>query len=143
MAHQFSNLTFTDDVAAVQTEMGSRKANQMLNQHGPANDTLTSDERAFIAARDGFYIATVNETGWPYIQFRGGPIGFLHILDDRTLAYADITGGNRQYITTGNLSAPTTTPPSSSWTTPTRPASKSSATSKSFPGAKPPTGRAN
>ena len=102
MAHQFSNLTFTDDVAAVQTEMGSRKANQMLNQHGPANNTFTPDERDFIAARDGFYIATIGKIGWPYIQFRGGPIGFLHVLDDRTLAYADITG-NRQYITTGNL----------------------------------------
>ena len=102
MAHQFSNLTFTPNVTEVQREMGSRKANEMLNQHAPANDTFGPDEKTFIAARDGFYISTVSETAWPYIQFRGGPIGFLHILDDRTLAYADITG-NRQYITTGNL----------------------------------------
>jgi predicted pyridoxine 5'-phosphate oxidase superfamily flavin-nucleotide-binding protein len=102
MAHQFSNLTFTPDVAEVQREMGSRKANEMLNQHAPANDSFGPDERTFIAARDGFYISTVSETGWPYIQFRGGPIGFLHLIDDRSLAYADITG-NRQYITTGNL----------------------------------------
>ena len=102
MAHQFSSLTFTADVTEVQREMGSRPANEMLNQRGPANDTFGPDERAFIAARDGFYISTVSETGWPYVQFRGGPTGFLHVLDDRTLAYADITG-NRQYITTGNL----------------------------------------
>lgn len=102
MAHQFSTLTFTDDVADVQREMGSRPANEKLTECSPADDIFTPDERAFIAARDGFYIATVGATGWPYIQFRGGPNGFLHVLDDRTLAYADITG-NRQYITTGNL----------------------------------------
>ncbi len=102
MAHQFSSLTFTPDITEVQREMGSRPANEKLNQRGPANDTFGPDEKAFISARDGFYISTVTSTGWPYIQFRGGPTGFLHVLDDRTLAYADITG-NRQYITTGNL----------------------------------------
>ena len=102
MPHQFSTLTFTDDVAAVQQEMGSRAANEKLTERGPANDTFSPYEQDFIAARDGFYIATVSETGWPYVQFRGGPAGFLHVLNDRTLAYVDITG-NRQYITTGNL----------------------------------------
>jgi uncharacterized protein len=102
MAHQFSSLAFTDDVAAVQREMGSRNANEKLNDRGPANDTFSEFEKDFISRRDGFYISTVGKTGWPYIQFRGGPTGFLHVLDDRTLAYADITG-NRQYITTGNL----------------------------------------
>ena len=102
MPHQFSSLAFTDDVAAVQREMGSRNANEKLNQRGPANDTFSEFEKDFIGRRDGFYISTVGETGWPYIQFRGGPTGFLHVVDDRTLAYADITG-NRQYITTGNL----------------------------------------
>jgi predicted pyridoxine 5'-phosphate oxidase superfamily flavin-nucleotide-binding protein len=102
MAHQFSTLTFTGDVAEVQREMGSRPANEKLTERGPTNDTFGPDERAFIAARDGFYIATIGATSWPYIQFRGGPTGFLSIRDDRTLAYADITG-NRQYITTGNL----------------------------------------
>lgn len=101
MAHQFSTLTFTDDIKQVQREMGSRPANEKLTERGPANDSLGPVERDFITRRDGFYIATVGSTGWPYIQFRGGPIGFLHIVDDRTLAYADITG-NRQYITTGN-----------------------------------------
>jgi predicted pyridoxine 5'-phosphate oxidase superfamily flavin-nucleotide-binding protein len=102
MAHQFSTLTFTPNVAAVQREMGSRSANDALTQRGPTNDTFGSHEKSFIAARDGFYLSTVGETDWPYIQFRGGPVGFLHMLDDRTLAYVDITG-NRQYITTGNF----------------------------------------
>jgi uncharacterized protein len=102
MAHQFSTLTFTDDVADVQREMGSRPANEKLTERGAPNDTLGPYERAFIAARDGFYISTIGSSGWPYIQFRGGPTGFLSIRDDRTLAYADVTG-NRQYITTGNL----------------------------------------
>jgi predicted pyridoxine 5'-phosphate oxidase superfamily flavin-nucleotide-binding protein len=102
MAHQFSALTFTDHVTEVQKEMGSRPANEKLTERGAPNDTLGPIEKDFISRRDGFYLATVGETGWPYIQFRGGPAGFLHLLDDRTLAYADITG-NRQYITTGNL----------------------------------------
>jgi len=102
MAHQFSTLTFTDDVKAVQRELGTRSANEKLTERGPSNDAFTEFEKTFIAARDGFYISTVGSTGWPYIQFRGGPPGFLCVVDDRTLAYADITG-NRQYITTGNL----------------------------------------
>ncbi|HEX4050211.1 MAG TPA: pyridoxamine 5'-phosphate oxidase family protein [Steroidobacteraceae bacterium] len=65
---------------------------------------FTPDEAAFIAARDSFYMATVSETGWPYIQHRGGPRGFLKLLDDHTLAFADYRG-NRQYISTGNLAA--------------------------------------
>jgi uncharacterized protein len=102
MAHQFSSLTFTDDIKEVQREMGSRPANEKLTERGPANDILGPVEKDFISRRDGFYLATVGSTGWPYIQFRGGPVGFLHIVDDSTLAYADITG-NRQYISTGNL----------------------------------------
>ena len=102
MAHQFSTLTFTDNVKDVQREMGSRPANEKLTERGSPNDTLSSFEKDFITHRDGFYLSTVGETGWPYIQFRGGPTGFLHVVDDRTLAYADVTG-NRQYISTGNL----------------------------------------
>lgn len=104
MSNQFSTLAFTPSVVAVQREMGSRPANEALTTRGPADDRFTAHEAAFLAARDGFYLATVTETGWPYVQFRGGPPGFLHLLDDRTLAYADITG-NRQYISTGNLRA--------------------------------------
>jgi uncharacterized protein len=104
MAHQFSTLTFTDDIKAVQREMGSRPANEKLTERGPSNNTFSEFEKDFISHRDGFYISTVTSNGWPYIQFRGGPVGFLHVVDDRTLAYADVTG-NRQYITTGNLRA--------------------------------------
>jgi predicted pyridoxine 5'-phosphate oxidase superfamily flavin-nucleotide-binding protein len=67
-------------------------------------DRFTENEAAFIADRDSFYIATVSETGWPYVQHRGGPRGFLKLVDDRTLAFADYRG-NRQYISTGNLAA--------------------------------------
>ena len=65
-------------------------------------DLISPVEASFIAQRDGFYQATVSETGWPYVQFRGGPAGFLKVLDERTLAYADFRG-NRQYLSTGNL----------------------------------------
>ena len=65
-------------------------------------DRLTDRETAFISAIDGFYQSTVSETGWPYVQFRGGPAGFLKILDDKTIAYADFRG-NRQYLSVGNL----------------------------------------
>jgi uncharacterized protein len=102
MAHQFSTLTFTDDVAQVQREMGSRLSNEKLTERGPANDTFSPAEKDFISRRDGFYLATIGSNGWPYIQFRGGPTGFLHVIDDHTLAYAEVTG-NRQYISTGNL----------------------------------------
>jgi predicted pyridoxine 5'-phosphate oxidase superfamily flavin-nucleotide-binding protein len=102
MPHQFSNLLFTPDIRDVQTEMGSRKAGAALTDRGPANDRLGIDERTFIALRDGFYMATINANGWPYIQFRGGPAAFLNVVDDQTLAFADVTG-NRQYISTGNL----------------------------------------
>ncbi|MBK8727419.1 MAG: pyridoxamine 5'-phosphate oxidase family protein [Holophagaceae bacterium] len=69
---------------------------------GAPPDALGADERAFIAARDSFYMATVTEDGWPYVQHRGGPKGFLKVLDAHTLAFADL-GGNRQLVTVGNL----------------------------------------
>ncbi|MGX9961679.1 pyridoxamine 5'-phosphate oxidase family protein [Roseomonas sp. F4] len=65
---------------------------------------LGAAEQAFVAACDGFYLASVSETGWPYVQFRGGPIGFLRVLDERTLGFADFRG-NRQYLTVGNVTA--------------------------------------
>lgn len=104
MPHKFSTLTFTPSVKEVQTEMGSRNAGEMLNKRGAPNDQLGPDERYFISLRDGFYMATVSETDWPYIQFRGGPAGFLHVIDEHTIAFADVTG-NRQYVSTGNLRA--------------------------------------
>jgi predicted pyridoxine 5'-phosphate oxidase superfamily flavin-nucleotide-binding protein len=65
---------------------------------------FTAAEKEFIATRDSFYMATVSESGWPYVQHRGGPAGFLHVIDDTTLAFADFRG-NRQYISLGNVTA--------------------------------------
>ena len=101
MTSKYHSLTFTDSVRGAQQHYGSnyRKPEEPLS-----NDELTALEREFIEARDGFYMATVSEDGWPYVQFRGGPPGFLKALDASTLAFADFRG-NRQYISTGNLAA--------------------------------------
>jgi hypothetical protein len=103
MTHRFAQLMFTPAVKDVQARMGSRGANERFDDAGaPAAERLGPAEREFIAARDSFYLATVSETGWPYVQHRGGPPGFLKILDARTLGFADYRG-NRQYISVGNL----------------------------------------
>jgi predicted pyridoxine 5'-phosphate oxidase superfamily flavin-nucleotide-binding protein len=100
--HRHSEILFTDAVRAAQERFGSREQGERLRTHGQANDTLTEAEREFIQARDGFYLASVSESGWPYVQFRGGPAGFVRALDGKTLAYPDFRG-NRQYISTGNI----------------------------------------
>jgi predicted pyridoxine 5'-phosphate oxidase superfamily flavin-nucleotide-binding protein len=98
---RYAELAFTDTVRQVQAEQGSATAmSRMLD--GTAKDELGPDEAAFLTARDGVYLATVGATGWPYVQYRGGPPGFLHVLDRHTLGFADVRG-NRQYISTGNL----------------------------------------
>jgi len=102
MSRAFSDIAFTPTVRAVQTRMGSRAAYARLDRTDDARDTLTPEEAAFIEARDGFYQATVSETGWPYVQFRGGPAGFLKALDAKTIGYADFRG-NVQYVSVGNL----------------------------------------
>lgn len=103
MAKAFAELAFTDAVKKMQQEQGSaRMYERVLAPEAPQDNRLGPNEIQFIAMRDGFYQATVSETGWPYVQFRGGPRGFLKVLDDQTLAYADFRG-NRQYISTGNL----------------------------------------
>jgi ferredoxin-NADP reductase/predicted pyridoxine 5'-phosphate oxidase superfamily flavin-nucleotide-binding protein len=103
MSHRFAELMFTPTVKAVQERQGSRGAYERFEEpDAPAQDRLGEGERAFIAARDSFYMATVSETGWPYVQHRGGPPGFLKVLDDRTLGFADYRG-NRQYVSVGNL----------------------------------------
>jgi predicted pyridoxine 5'-phosphate oxidase superfamily flavin-nucleotide-binding protein len=102
MGHKYSELAFTDSVKAVQRKMGSRAAYARRESGPDFNDRLGPAEAAFIAARDSFYIASVSETGWPYVQFRGGPPGFLRVLDERTIGFADFRG-NKQYITTGNV----------------------------------------
>src|ERR1041384_1145266 len=98
MGRAFSDIAFTPAVRAMQTRMGSRDAYARLDAAPDRRDELTARETAFITARDGFYQASVSETGWPYVQFRGGPAGFLRVLDERTLGYADFRG-NKQYIT--------------------------------------------
>lgn len=101
MAHRFAEIAFTEAVKAAQTRYGTRLQNQRLEQRGGPNAELTARETAFVAARDSFYLATVSETGWPYLQHRGGPAGFLRVVGPRRLAFADF-GGNRQFISVGN-----------------------------------------
>lgn len=102
MSQAFSDIAFTPKVRAMQTQMGSRSAYAPLDQTDDRRAELTASETGFIQSRDGFYQATVSETGWPYVQFRGGPKGFLQVLDNKTIAYADFRG-NVQYISVGNL----------------------------------------
>lgn len=102
MARAFANISFTPDVQAVQTEMGSRAAYRSAELGEAEKVALSAFEQAFIAGRDSFYQATVSQSGWPYVQHRGGPTGFLKVLDDHTIGYADFSG-NRQYISVGNL----------------------------------------
>jgi len=104
MARKFAAITFTPSVKAAQERYGSRHANQRFEDVEDSGDTLSETEIEFIEARDGFYQATVSESGWPYVQFRGGPAGFLKVLDDRTIGYADFRG-NVQYLSVGNLNA--------------------------------------
>jgi len=103
MTHRFADITFTDSVKAAQLHYGSRSNNERLQNHAGPNDQLGPKEAAFIALRDTFYLATVNEEGWPYVQHRGGPAGFLKILGPNQLAYADFRG-NTQLISVGNAS---------------------------------------
>jgi uncharacterized protein len=102
MGHKFAELTFTPNVKAEQAARGSRRAYQRFEQGEDHQNVLGPQESAFISMRDSFYMATVSETGWPYIQHRGGPAGFLKVLDEKTIGFADF-GGNRQYISVGNL----------------------------------------
>ena len=103
MVKNFTELAFTDSVRALQEERGSR-ASYARMEPVPRRTRLTAEEEEFIHGRDGFYLATVGEDGWPYVQFRGGPPGFLRVLDPQTVAFADFRG-NRQYISAGNLRA--------------------------------------
>ncbi len=103
MPNAYTDIAFTDAVKAKQDALGSRRAYaQREGDPAETNARLGDAERAFIAARDSFYMATVSETGWPYIQHRGGPLGFLRVLDDTTLGFADFAG-NRQYVSLRNL----------------------------------------
>ncbi|MDX8126840.1 pyridoxamine 5'-phosphate oxidase family protein [Methylomonas sp. OY6] len=102
MARAFAKISFTPDVQAVQAEMGSRMAYRTAELGDTETVALNEFEQVFIAERDSFYQATVSQSGWPYVQHRGGPAGFLKVLDAQTIGYADFSG-NRQYISVGNL----------------------------------------
>ena len=102
MGHKFAELAFTDAVKNFQSEQGSRKSYARMETGDDYNNILGPNEAQFIAARDSFYMATVSETGWPYVQHRGGPTGFVKIIDGKTLGFGDFRG-NRQYVSAGNL----------------------------------------
>ncbi|RVD71499.1 pyridoxamine 5'-phosphate oxidase [Mesorhizobium sp. M4A.F.Ca.ET.029.04.2.1] len=102
-AHAFtSDVAFTPSVKAIQARKGSRDAYSRVEERGGWRDTITPDLAAFIAAQTSVFLATANGEGQPYIQHRGGPAGFLKVLDEKTIGFADFTG-NRQFITQGNL----------------------------------------
>jgi uncharacterized protein len=103
MPRKFTQLAFTPAVKAVQAQRGSRDTYVRFEQNGPENDVVTPELEAFIAHLDGFYLGTVSSTGYPYVQFRGGAPGFLKVVDEQTLGFADFKG-NVQYVTLGNLS---------------------------------------
>jgi predicted pyridoxine 5'-phosphate oxidase superfamily flavin-nucleotide-binding protein len=97
-----SDVAFTPSVKSVQERKGSRPAYARMEQRGGWQSRITPDLAQFIAAQTSVFLATANADGQPYIQHRGGPPGFLQVLDDKTIAFADFAG-NRQYITQGNL----------------------------------------
>ena len=102
MEHPVSDIAFTSSVKAVQERLGSRKGYASMEQSGGWDDRVTPELATFIGERDTMFIATTNADGQPCIQHRGGPPGFLKVLDEHTLGFADFSG-NRQYITVGNL----------------------------------------
>ncbi len=104
MGHRFMEILTTPSVEAAQAANGSRAANARFAGGEAHHDRLGGAEAAFIMARDSLYMASVSETGWPYLQHRGGPEGFLRVLDEETLGFADLRG-NRQYLSLGNLTA--------------------------------------
>ena len=98
-----SDVAFTPTVKALQARKGSRGAYGRVEEKGAWRTTITPDLKAFIEAQTSIFLATVNAAGQPYIQHRGGPAGFLRVLDEHTVAFVDFSG-NRQYVTQGNLS---------------------------------------
>jgi len=100
--HPSSDIAFTPSVKAIQTRRGSRQGYAAMEARGGWNTVITPDLAQFIAQQRSVFLSTASADGQPYIQHRGGPPGFLHVLDEKTIAFADFAG-NRQYITTGNL----------------------------------------
>jgi predicted pyridoxine 5'-phosphate oxidase superfamily flavin-nucleotide-binding protein len=102
MIKSFGSLVFTPVVKTLQERYGSRRQYARIEQLGDMPGGLGPEERDFLGERDTFYMASLGETGWPYVQHRGGPKGFLKVIDERTIAFADFRG-NKQYISTDNL----------------------------------------
>lgn len=105
MSHQYGTIAFTADVDAEQELYGSADFYRRVAQRrqgAPGGDSLGPREVDYLQSRDSFYLSTVSETGWPYVQFRGGPAGFVKVIDEQTLAWADYRG-NLQHVSTGNL----------------------------------------
>jgi predicted pyridoxine 5'-phosphate oxidase superfamily flavin-nucleotide-binding protein len=102
MGRRFAELAFTPLVKEQQKQHGSRHLYERVEKSSDLGERLGPYEQEFIRERDGFYMASVSETGWPYIQFRGGKRGFLPVIDDQTIGFADLRG-NTQYISVGNL----------------------------------------
>lgn len=102
MTRPASDIAFTPAVKAEQERRGSRRQYERMEQSRGWQSTVTPDLAAMLASTRSFYLATASAEGQPYVQHRGGPPGFLHVLDEKTLGFADLAG-NRQYITGGNL----------------------------------------
>jgi len=102
MGHRFAEIAFTKTVRDIQSVEGSRDSYAQMERGVDYNHLLSEREASFLADRDSFYMASVSETGWPYIQHRGGPLGFMKVLNERTVGFADFSG-NRQYVSTGNF----------------------------------------
>jgi predicted pyridoxine 5'-phosphate oxidase superfamily flavin-nucleotide-binding protein len=102
MGHKFAEIAFTNTIQQVQQKQGSRRSYASMEAGEDYNDRLSDAEATFIAERDSFYMSSVSETGWPYLQHRGGPAGFMRVIDQQTIGFADFRG-NRQYISTGNF----------------------------------------
>jgi uncharacterized protein len=103
MGRRFQELAFTPLVKENQTEHGSRRQYDRMEKSAPQGaDTLGPDEQTFITHRDSFYMASVSETGWPYVQHRGGPKGFVHVINPSLIGFADLRG-NKQYVSLGNF----------------------------------------
>lgn len=102
MGRRFAELAFTPLIKEQQQQHGSRHMYERVEQSAEPGDRLGEFEQEFIKGRDGFYMASIIENGWPYVQYRGGSQGFLRVLDERTLGFADLRG-NKQYISVGNL----------------------------------------
>ena len=101
--HEYSSdIAFTPSIKSVQTRKGSRHVYRRIEERGAWQTRITPELATFIEAQRSIFLATVNSEGQPYIQHRGGPAGFLRVLDDETIAFVDFSG-NRQYITQGNL----------------------------------------